>query len=198
MTITTEAPTTVATQIEVKARAFGTALAAVIPLASTDKTIPMLNAVRLVGADGKLTLVTTDRYVLGTYVIEYEGPAFEFSLALDVAKKLAATWKKSSAYEPVFIDIDEDKVTFRTFDGSTMVRIGDDDFPKWRSLIPDAEPGLPNGTIAFDPAKIALFKGIGARMEPMRLRMTGVNRPIRIDIGDYFVGLIMPMRIATT
>lgn len=202
----TALPAITTTKVEAKAAELHAALTAVVPFAGTDQTIPMLNALRLEGdaTTGKLTVVATDRYVLGTYVIPYEGPSFTVNVALrDV--KAALTLIKASINKfvptlPAYIEVNEDWVSFHTWDGNLKFRKADDDYPKWRGLIPTPQTGtlgLPGGEIGFNPIYMARFKGIGDKAEPMRMTMFGPLKPAVVKVGESFVGIIMPMRIAT-
>lgn len=176
------------------------ALTSALPFASDDKTIPMINAVKVEGStDGTLVAAATNRYVLGAYTTNYVGNAFDLLLSVDDVKTVVALLKRCRKDEPITLTLSLDRVTVRAaYSGveTTVRNIHEDhySFPRWRSLIPDHD-GKETTAVAFSPTYLALFAKVArARTEPMRMILSGDMRPAKVLIGESFVGLIMPMR----
>lgn len=68
--------------------------------------------------------------------------------------------------------------------------------------VTDAQPGL-SVPVSLDPALIARFADVrellpalwGLSATPVRWTFVGEHAPVRIEIGDSFTGLIMPIRL---
>ena len=196
------APEVTPGKITLKAVDLAEALRVAALFAGTDATIPMLGAVRLECNGVKLTALATDRYTAALYTTEAEGDVlFTANIPTANVRIILTTLKGAAAHTPVELTRDGDRLTVRTFDGQVTVTLNNDDFPKLRHLIPDAHDGDGTGNvglIGFNPAylarlaKVATGKG---RHEPARLTFTTPLKPVRVDIGENFVGLIMPVRI---
>jgi DNA polymerase III sliding clamp (beta) subunit (PCNA family) len=174
-------------------------LQAVSPFAATDLTIPMLVAIHLEGDGKEIVSSTTDRYVLGTYTVPYEGAPFVFNLAMSDVKTilpvLKGLWKRYGDRMPVTLTLKDDVLSFVTYDGEIRARSNGDDFPKVRSLLVDDANATPVEGLALNPTYMARFAKVANRTEPMRLTFTGRNKSVGVKIGERFVGLIMTMRV---
>lgn len=201
-----KSPPVTTTKATFKATDLADALRVGSLFASTDKTIPMLHAVRL-EFDGKaLTALATDRYTAGLFTVDGEGDAFNANVSVAVVKQILTSLKGAPSYAPVEVIIEEvspftHKITVRTFDGEITATLNDGDFPKLRALIPDAHNGDGTGNVgmvSFDPAYLAKFAKVqtGRTKVPARFSLSAPMKPARVDIGENFVGVIMPMRIA--
>lgn len=182
---------------EVNANELATALATIAHFADPDKSIPMLNSILLEARAGRLTAVATDRYVLGTYEIPFEGHDFSALVPLVDAKALTAVLKRQYKAARVSLGCRDDRLTVVHYEGEVRIRLNDHDYPKWRALIPDAKDAQECTGISLSPTNIARFAKVPhAKTEPMHLFFKGRLKPVRVQIGESFVGLIMPMRSA--
>lgn len=197
----------------IQAKALHTALSDVLLFAAAPSVrLPFLEAVRLEFGAGRLVAAATDRFVLGVSRVDYTGDAFTMTLAGADAKalvKLAKTVKRDERSRMVVIEAPEAAsavpvVTFRFSTGESMtVRGLDAEFPKWRHLVPadDARMGGIVG-MGYNPSLVSKFTkvrpdeaGAGARMLVFPTRTTsGAPGPTAIQIGEDFMGLLMPIR----
>jgi DNA polymerase III sliding clamp (beta) subunit (PCNA family) len=195
---TTTAETTTAGTI--MAPVLVAALAAVIPHASTDVTLPFLRSVRFeTSADQTtLTVVATNRYTLGSYRLAWDGGPVAASIDLDDAKALLAYAKKASKHIPLALTFGEEQVDAFDFSRRVEYRYLSEAFPAWNMLIPSIDRKSVNyiGRIGFNPAYLAMFAKAADKQEPMILTFGDTpTKSVRVDIGDNFTGLIMPVRI---
>lgn len=185
------------------------ALRSVAPFTSADKWgIDILRCIRLDADGDTLTVVATDRYVLGSYRVAYTGPTFGASVPVADAKRVAdavAAHGKANPHLQHFyaLTVDGDTLTV-SWAGVHLITVSLDvvsHFPAWRALIPDVVDAGHGGIVAVNPVYLARF----AKVEPaegkkggtpMTMRLRDALKPVRIDIGDVFTGLIMPVRIA--
>ncbi len=181
------------------------ALTAVIPHASTDRMLPALRAVRLEAADGEATLIATQRYTMATHTFDWAGDPVETLLELDTAKELLRFAKTIKGREATQPSITLDFVSEKTVDVAgptqrmTLPLHTDVDFPRWRAVMPDGgqHDGFP--VIGFTPALLALFAKSAEKGEVMRMVFgAGPVKIVRVEIGDRFVGAIMPTRLPDT
>jgi DNA polymerase III sliding clamp (beta) subunit (PCNA family) len=192
------------TDVTVNASELLNILTKVSAFASTDRTIPMLNAVRLEASDGVLIAMATDRYVAAIMTLPYEGNgSFVFHASLADVKTLLAIVKRTDRYatSPVALSVSDGypaTLHVKTYDGTSTFRDETADFPKLRAIVPDARKDSPIDAIAVDPKLLARFSKVATKdNQPLRLHFTGSLKPIRLEIGTDFVGLIMPMRVAS-
>lgn len=171
---------------------------------------PALEAVRLEAQEGQFVAVATDRYTLGASQVEYSGNPFTVMLAASDAKALAGmakTGKRAEKWREATIEIAADgrQVTFRFNSGEAMtVRGLDVSFPKWRQLLPanDARMGGTLG-VGYQPALLAKFTKVRPEERDAVLvafpSLTPNGQPgmTVIQVGDGFIGLLLPMRPAS-
>lgn len=171
--------------------------------ASTDLTLPVLNSVQLVADGDTLTVHATDRYVAGKYRIGYQGEAFTAVVRIADVKVILNALKADTTVSarrsnfPVDLALEGNRLKVSTYSASLTVPIVDyADFPKLDALYPDpANASLPDGYLAFDPARWVPFtKVVADKHEPMKVFMYAPNKLVLITIGEHFTGLHMPMR----
>jgi DNA polymerase III sliding clamp (beta) subunit (PCNA family) len=174
--------------------------------AGSDVTLPMLTCIKLEATETQIVGVATDRFVLGATRVDYAGEAFTALLdknTVDTLIKMSKTDKRSANWREVTLEIRETELEFRFTTGEALtVRPADYDFPKWRQLLPgndyDDAPHqhlVHSVTVAaYNAAYLARF-GKVAGSHQMRI-FTRASKPALVTIGDDFVGMIMPVRMA--
>lgn len=190
-------------KITVHISEFEKAIARVKPFAGTDETLPSINAVALQLRDRVLTVVATNRFILGASVItpvlfddDTLPPDFEVVIRLVDLPLLAAVLKRSDARAVGRIEL-------QVKDGQIVVdgvRFGDtnlpDKYPHWRRLVAAAEQRVAAGPpdfseIVVNPEYLRKFTQI--KPTP-KLHVTAPSKPI-LAVSDDFIGIIMPVRV---
>lgn len=190
--------------------------------ASHDATLPMLNTVHIEFAGKLMLAVATDKFRLGVSKIgpvdntlnsggSIDGEAV-FNLTLhDVTSliKLAKTLKRDERTRVVWINQNADSsVTFNFDDVSMDVKPADVEFPKWRQLFPDSGSQTARAATAFTADYLASFGKVNGG-DSHRIVMYSHDdvhgfdpetekhqKPTTFTIGDNFVGLLMPVKLA--
>lgn len=179
---------------------------------STDETIPMLLAVEIT-SDGKgLTLVATDRFTMGVAraKLDVTGGAWRFVMKrrdADVLVRALKTKRSEETKRTVDIECDHGLIGFALstgesfgFDSHTS-ELTYNDFPKWRQLWPDNDTQEAQVVTGFTAEYLARFGRVLSESTRLRLIHFGVDKPRVVQVGDDFVGLIMPLgdkRLAKT
>lgn len=185
------------------------ALKASLVCAGKDDTLPMLTCIEMTHEGSDIILTSTDRFRLGMLRVTAKSgegfPDFEFGQTiLDGAdvKRAAAILKPSKAAErnvEVTFTLDESGLRYQTNDGvGGVIRVTDHEFPKVRQLItaptPEDEVTDPSFTVNLDYlasfAKVRFSKRDDISIYPG----SSPARPVRIAVGDHFIGLVMPVR----
>lgn len=212
--------TTITTSIDRLRRA----LDGTIPFASSDTTLPLLNAVHVKVEGERLQVAATDRYAAATYrlhrgaraedgdeFVADDGAAAEVAIAVQDAKALlrtAKTYKRRAAHQEVMITIDEERpggASFDFLDGPTVAVTGvEGDYPPIARLFPAGErlaestqsEVIFNATFAAKVHKAA--HALTANRHTgvhLRLNTDGV-KPAVFDVeeDEHWRGLLMPMR----
>jgi DNA polymerase III sliding clamp (beta) subunit (PCNA family) len=191
---------------EAAANGLSAALKGIVNFASTDDTVPVLRHVQLIAEGETLTLVATDRYVAGTWRLAYQGEPFTATLHVDDCKRVAELVKHKQKGDQLqaTLTLDGLRLTVTGPFGETMtVSTGDYDYPRILSLIPakvedkTEDKPKPEGVsmVALNPGLMAKFAKVVTRHEPILLSFTTARKPVRVDGGEHFTGVIMPMRI---
>ncbi len=195
--------------LEVRAREFYQLLSEVIPFAGVDDTLPMLTGICLTSEGNDLIAAATDRYTLGVARMTLSEPVGLFEQLLLPAKsipRIKGMFPVARKGEPFL------RLTF-TDEGLVVEQAGTLDqslpstrlsvkwinasFPSWRSLLHGTgSTNRPqNVEIGFNPDFMARFARARQSGESMILHAPeNLNTPWRINIGEHFVGLIMPTR----
>lgn len=210
----------------IKADALFTVLTVASTFAGSDKTLPMLTAVRLDFTESQVTGAGTDRFVLGVQRADYSGEAFSALITTDDVKtiaRVAKTATRDRGWREAEIEIQREKswpagadyrdpaaaveradgrvvsVSFRFNSGEAItVQTLDSEFPKYKQLIP-ADVIAMGDDIAtvkgFNASYLAKFAKVPGSYQ-MKLIVGKDTRPSVVSIGDDFIGLIMPVRLA--
>ena len=174
-----------------------------------DKTLPILNSVRMEIREPLVRVVSTDRYrlVIGD-VDMHEGTRMEigaFNLPLDSVKDLVKMLpvKRDSGDVVIELSDDEKYVSF-TYDGTDgkwnreyLLLTGE--FPRYESLIPTVFEGTDR--INFNPSFMADIAKLPAREKhtPVRMQLQGANKPMFGTLegasGVSWSYMLMPVRL---
>ncbi|OBK04670.1 hypothetical protein A5746_10240 [Mycolicibacterium conceptionense] len=169
--------------------------------ASTNTTLPIINAVHLEARNGELIAVATDRFVLGVSKapLDEAGESFEVALPLRQVKsivQLAGACKQ--AFSQTALKVEDKKLSVAFSSGETLVlpvELESGPHRGWMQLLSAAADESPSKVMAVNPQLLAKFARVGGASTRLRLGFFGPSKPIRVSIGDDFVGLIMPVRI---
>ncbi|MFV8173372.1 hypothetical protein [Mycolicibacterium peregrinum] len=169
--------------------------------AHSSPDIPVINAVHVEARGRELVAVATDRFVLGASKTELDEPGqFLAALSLRQVKtitQLAGAGKQ--CFSTVAIDSDDKQVKVAFSSGETLTLPAEVErgaHTAWLKLldsVPDCEPSK---AMDVNPQLVAKFARLqGARASRMRMHFFGHAKPIRVSVGDSFVGLVMPVRM---
>ncbi|MGX4657070.1 hypothetical protein ACWCHM_25975 [Micromonospora sp. SCSIO 07396] len=183
-------------------------LGAVTPFASRDVTLPALNSVQLRAADGILAASATDRYVIGHARQPATGqPTGPLYLARWDAKRLrreldAYIEDRETVADKATITQDGEFLTV-TFGGLTMHSRqpeGVNNYPdlgKILSALPTRDAEGLHAPIGLTHRAIRpLLKA--TELDPFnspRWTFDGPRKPVRVEIGDWFIGALMPVSL---
>lgn len=196
-------------KLTIKSHQLFTVMSDALLFASSDATLPMLNAVRLEtvarGDSVDLMAIATDRFTLGVSRADSDGDVLPgFNLAATDAKNLvriAKTAARMQTYRTVDVETDDytQNVVFTFSSGETVtVRKHEHDFPRgWRQLFPHDNAGMTDDVsgIGYTPEYLAKFSKVAAsKRNPMQF-FPRTAKPGVVMIGDDFIGLIMSVGI---
>lgn len=184
------------------------ALGAVIPFASRDETLPAVGAVQLHCLGDTLTATATDRYVIGHARQDatgtFDGPRF-------LHWRDAQALRKAISRHIAFVESAADLVTITVEDGATNFAFG-------RTRLAVTEPNGVKSAPDLGPimAKLPTNDGVSLQQpiglsrrvlrpllkaakwdpyNPMRWLPEDPGKPIRVEIGDWFVAAVMPVKL---
>lgn len=178
--------------------------------ASKDDTLPVLCAIKLTEHNGDVLAQSTDRYRLAEVLGNAENVDPDLNALIPVAlvKQVIATLKmvvkKDAAKETVELWQSSETLTVRLSTGAVVTGVlCGGDFPKIRSLYPDTHLSAEDaaGVWAVNPASLADMMKVkhvdgSSRNQPSRLTGGRNNgKPVLVEHGDWFRGLIMPVRV---
>jgi hypothetical protein len=183
-------------------------IAAVLPHASDDCELPVINNVRVELDGTQFLAVATDRYSLGICradLTDWKAEAepvekITASLGLGDVKRLfafvrpqrkdKATWELTDDALTVSFQ-DDTSLTIRT------VQVGG--FPNWRALVGGviARAPEPDAQMAFTPRVVDSFQKTAKALGEVGYswQFTSALKPVIVRIGTDFLGMLMPARI---
>ncbi len=182
-------------------------IAAVFPHAADDRHIPMLTCINLELDGDRFVAVATDRYTLGVCWASLTDWATDAEPSEPISVRIfAADLRRLFAFLRVHRKIPANweltgGLTVTTGSESLTVRTVDVEFPRWRKILGDLSakhadkpiPAMRFGT----PMVEAFAQSAKVLNEPgMTWHLGGehTDAPV-IQIGDSFIGLLMPQRI---
>jgi hypothetical protein len=197
--------------ITIKATDLRDLLAPVIPHASTDRTLPLLNSVLIRSAGEYVTASATNRYALALHRMKPEAvePGFRAVVPVASIKRLLTIFKATRANDPILsLTADDSTLTVSTvgvlddgMGGSLTFPLCAGVYPATDRLIAkalahqQAEPA----PVIVNPAFLADFAKGQPRHEPICVShggMNGAGANWLIRIGEDFVGLLTGIRFA--
>lgn len=167
--------------------------------ARTVPDIPVINAVHLEARGRELVAVATDRFVLGASKTELDEPG-EFLAALTLRQVKTITQVAGSGrqcFSTVEIAADDKQVRVAFSSGETLTLPAEVDRGEhrgWLTLLDTVPDSEPSKAMDINPQLMAKFARVQGESR-MRMHFFGHTKPIRISVGDSFVGLIMPARM---
>lgn len=182
-----------------------TVIGEVLPHASKDGTLPVLNAVLLRAEGGVLTASATDRYTLGVSTIGWQGADIPASvLGLDDAVELLRILKgragRTGPGEPLTVKASKTAIAFEIPGLTVTYELRKGSFPDFAALLAKERPAgdKPGVQIALDPDFLARFKAARrSSREPVHLNIAGSSREpamVLVKVGKHFTGAIMSVR----
>lgn len=184
--------------VEVAGVTLLTLLEGVSSHASTDKSLPTLNAVHIESEGGVFKAKATDRYRL----IEGSLPSLDGRLEPSLIplydiKRVIALCKDHKANLVQFSRIG-DTITVSSLGDAITFTVSGGTYPPTEQLLSDSEkePSAVD-SIAFNPAFMADYAKIAGKKAAIKVYFTGAGKPMRVRItGDAIKwrALLMPMR----
>lgn len=183
------------------------ATSSILVFASTDDYIPSICNVSFHVRPGCLYLSATDRYCLGQLRVRFEtrvradfivprGEITRMARYFRPVKKAKTTLKfeigdtltiEESGTIPGLPGV---RASFKLYDGT---------LPNTDKLLGAVELAADPYVAGYNPQYMARFAKVQKRFtDTVRVTPTGFNKPTYVTIGDYFRGLIMPVRESDT
>jgi hypothetical protein len=166
-------------------------LTAVLPMTADWRDgLPMLASVAFQADGDELTLVATDRYTLGTYRLTWDGGHAD--AIVEAPKDLLAFAKKAKG-GTIELRFGKDEVTAASHTSTATFKLYDGTFVNWRNLLPERDPN--DEVFGVNAQFIAKFAKAGDKHTPMRVALRSRTKPLAVEIGEHFRGLIMPVKL---
>ncbi|AOT25802.1 DNA polymerase III sliding clamp [Mycobacterium phage Tortellini] len=169
--------------------------------AQTAPDIPVINAVHMEARGRELIAIGTDRFTLGASKTELDEPG-EFLAALSLRQVKTITQLAGSGkqcFSTVAVDADDKQVRVAFSSGETLTlpaEVERGPHTAWLKLLDSVPESGPSKAMDVNPQLLAKFARLqGSRASRMRLHFFGHTKPIKVSVGDSFVGLVMPIRM---
>lgn len=194
--------------IAIRAGNLADVLTALLECTSTTSDYPALTSIRLEAGNGRLVGMATDQYVLGHASKPAAGSADPAILSAAGARRMLAELATTQRYEVVTLHLTGDLIALQTADAY----IGSPP-----AVIPDNIRGYPgkltelltvdgydqiglSGLVAFAPRLLAAVAAATKTSgEPAcRLYFRAAEAPLRVEVADWLVLLLMPFRTGGT
>lgn len=159
--------------------------------------LPVLNSVRLEATGTHLLAIASDRFVMGVSSARYEGRPFAITLPMAGVKLVLGACKLQVGWKPevdlrvtpkgtlLHVTIAETVVTVPTFQEFP--------YPDWRKLLSESNEATEAvGAVGLNPQYLAKFGKIGTKGS---FYLQSPSRPVKVRVGETFVGLIMPLHL---
>ncbi|MGH8879402.1 MAG: hypothetical protein ACRD0P_18995, partial [Stackebrandtia sp.] len=178
-------------------------LRAVLAHAGTDNQLPALQVV-LFDVDGdQAYVVATDRFTLGVAraTVEPNGPRVRFTVGVNAADLATIVRTIRDIDRHVVVDVATAGVEITRGGIRYSLPSVDVGYPNWRDLlarlIRKPAPDLLEA-VGVDPRMLARFHTTGRRAthEPLVIRCYGSGTAVIVTCGEWFLGAVMPVRLA--
>lgn len=189
----------------VKASALGAALLNVLPHASTDKTVPVLNGLRLRVEGDTLTIDATDRYTLAEQTLALAGESVDGAAIVPTSfvKEIVKACKPVGYARPdVTVSVDGDRITVEHVSGSLASVLLPGSFPNAENLWPKDDVLVAVEVVGFSPANVAKFLKLHSDSMSLLKNAAAVfsfrgSRPATVAVGALpdFRALVMPVKL---
>jgi DNA polymerase III beta subunit, central domain len=201
---TAPAPDATAHSVDIPAADLSAVLAAVIPHAGKDSTLPTLCGLQLTVADGQIKAEATDRYSYASAWTEATGPdgtawsvVVEATAAADMVR-MAKPWVRQNV--SVQLTPGHGKLMVRTALAEQTFLTMPVEFPDVDKLLAADTADSPDGwTVGLASRNVQKFCKSAAALDatwPMRFELGArPSAAIQVRIGDTFHGLLMPIRL---
>lgn len=171
--------------------------------AGTDETLPMLRCVFVERVGRDLFASGTDRFRLGVNTVSAEfdddfPAAWSFMIERDDVEIIAASFKAAKATDKATVVVEADSLQVSVPGFAVQLRIVHQqmEFPNYRSLLAATEYGeIPAGSMVNGDFLTSFKKVQRSKRDTFNVRFPSESgRPVRVVCGDYFVGILMPVR----
>lgn len=157
-----------------------------------------LQSIRFERLGDHLAAVSTDQYRMGVTRVPAQfdgGGGWQATVIKHDLRPLRAALKTVGKKAPVAVELSGDDLTIAVEGFSLEVPLTDVEFPSWRTLMVggDYSTGVPTQVSSY---LLSTFRGaVRDSNDPAVVACSSSpTRPIRITVGDYFVGLAMPQK----
>lgn len=196
--------------VTVKASHLARILNDVLPFASRDVLLPMINGVCLEAADGVMSATATDRYCLVHARTDATGHLGRIVVRLADAIMLARLFKTNRRAGDPGITVASDGSIARFAHDDTEeigavpsigigIRLPAVEFPDYVKIFGGAtrekKPVGVDRAIGLNLALMAKFAKVSGDGMPARVFTYGPNKTLAVEIGSGFTGMIMPVRL---
>lgn len=195
--------------LTITARTFKELVDPVVPLASRDHMLPILNTVVIETRGEYVTATATDRFRLGicrTKLGTEDEPVsppegFRAVIGTRELRTLLAVFKAARYDDPVLsLEVDDDKLTVTQAGGldgvlgaSMSIILATGQYPEVVKVLTDAlDSDKTPAEAQFNAAYLGDFKHAVRHGEPITMRFGEGRLPTVVTVGDYFIGAIMP------
>lgn len=189
-TITLEKSVT--NSVQVSNEQLVTLLNGAIICADSRKDAPdTLASVRIWANNGKFYAAATDRYRLIEGKIEATGEMAPVMVKVKLLKNLIPILEDS---RQASLSVNNSILEIDTLLNKSTLEVMADSFPPYEHLFNQGE-AKPVSQIAFNPKFMADFGKIAGKNQPVNVEFYGDGKPIKINMGDNWRALLMPMKL---
>jgi hypothetical protein len=194
-------------QITITAHSLRALVDPVLPCASVDGDLPVLNAVKIEARGKWLMAMATDRFKLGLKRVkapaDEQWAEFQAVVSVRALKSILATFKPQRGLDPeLTLTVEQDQLTVTVGGGlvddvaaaKASYFLVSGKFPALDKILRKALDAKPEPTESgFDWRHVAGFANAAGRVG-LRVKSTGARSPLLIT-GDDFIGALMPRQI---